>query len=319
MKQFKTIITSAIIAILLSTNLSFAENKVEKLMPSADVVFVNLNLKYPIVQMTLNDDTDFEENDLILSVVSLSKKMVYDLNDLTDLYKSTNEKVLVRFMRDKKQCSQVFTGKDFRGIYLSFTQQFCGTITAVKEDGTFIGLSHNIDGSEVAHSTQVFETAYVHSVKAKLFNSGGLKPHIKENEDGKLNYMGDINKYSEYGVKGKLKQSGFDETKAIEIAKPKKGTAYIYCKSPITNEKKLHEIEIIKVYEDGAKIKVKDKELKEYRGGVIGGMSGSPIIQNNKLVGGIRSSYIYNHKIGFISSIDYMLNPDGSYNEGGSK
>ena len=309
MKNFKTIIITAIIAILLPTNICFSQEKVEKLMPSAEVVFVNLNLKFPIVQSKLSKDSDFEEDDVILSVISLSKKKVYDLNDLTELYKQEDEKVLVRFIRDKKENSQVFTATDFRGIYLSFVQQFCGTITAIKEDGSFVGLSHNIEGSEAAQSTQVYETAYVHSIKAKLFNSGGLKPHIKEGKDGKLNYMGDIEGYSDYGVHGKLKENKFNSNKAMEIGRPKKGTAYIYCKSPITNEKKLHEIEIIKVYKDGAKIKVKDKELKEYRGGVIGGMSGSPIIQDNKLVGGVRSSYIYNHKVGFISNIDYMLNP----------
>ncbi|MDU2686793.1 MAG: SpoIVB peptidase S55 domain-containing protein [Paeniclostridium sordellii] len=309
MKNFKTIIITAIIAILLPTNICFSQEKVEKLMPSAEVVFVNLNLKFPIVQSKLSKDSDFEEDDVILSVISLSKKKVYDLNDLTELYKQEDEKVLVRFIRDKKENSQVFTATDFRGIYLSFVQQFCGTITAIKEDGSFVGLSHNIEGSEAAQSTQVYETAYVHSIKAKLFNSGGLKPHIKEGKDGKLNYMGDIEGYSDYGVHGKLKENKFNSNKAMEIGRPKKGTAYIYCKSPITNEKKLHEIEIVKVYKDGAKIKVKDKELKEYRGGVIGGMSGSPIIQDNKLVGGVRSSYIYNHKVGFISNIDYMLNP----------
>ncbi|CEN74909.1 stage IV sporulation protein B [[Clostridium] sordellii] len=309
MKNFKTIIITAIIAILLPTNICFSQEKVEKLMPSAEVVFVNLNLKFPIVQSKLSKDSDFEEDDIILSVISLSKKKVYDLNDLTELYKQEDEKVLVRFIRDKKENSQVFTATDFRGIYLSFVQQFCGTITAIKEDGSFVGLSHNIEGSEAVQSTQVYETAYVHSIKAKLFNSGGLKPHIKEGKDGKLNYMGDIEGYSDYGVHGKLKENKFNSSKAMEIGRPKKGTAYIYCKSPITNEKKLHEIEIVKVYKDGAKIKVKDKELKEYRGGVIGGMSGSPIIQDNKLVGGVRSSYIYNHKVGFISNIDYMLNP----------
>ncbi|CEN81024.1 MAG: SpoIVB peptidase S55 domain-containing protein [Paeniclostridium sordellii] len=309
MKNFKTIIITAIIAILLPTNICFSQEKVEKLMPSAEVVFVNLNLKFPIVQSKLSKDSDFEEDDVILSAISLSKKKVYDLNDLTELYKQEDEKVLVRFIRDKKENSQVFTATDFRGIYLSFVQQFCGTITAIKEDGSFVGLSHNIEGSEAAQSTQVYETSYVHSIKAKLFNSGGLKPHIKEGKDGKLNYMGDIEGYSDYGVHGKLKENKFNSSKAMEIGRPKKGTAYIYCKSPITNEKKLHEIEIVKVYKDGAKIKVKDKELKEYRGGVIGGMSGSPIIQDNKLVGGVRSSYIYNHKVGFISNIDYMLNP----------
>jgi stage IV sporulation protein B len=304
MRQFKKILSLTAIAILLSTSLGFSQ---EKFMPSAEVVFINQNLKYPIVQMLLNKDTDFKEEDIILSVVSLSKKLRYDLNDLTDLYKSENEKVLVRFIRDKKEYVQAFTGKDFRGIYLSFSQQFYGTITAVKEDGSFVGLSHNIKGSEVASSTQVFETSYIHSIKATLFNSGGLKPHIKENENGKLNYIGYISNYSDYGVAGKLKENSFESKKAIDIAKPEKGTAYIYCKSPITNEKKLHEIEILKVYEDGAKIKVKDKELKKYRGGVIGGMSGSPVIQDGKLVGGIKSSLIFNHKVGYISNIDYML------------
>ena len=315
MRQFKKLISLTAIAILLSTNLCFAQSKAEKLMPSADVVFVNLNLKYPIVQMVLNKDTDFKEEDIILSAISINKKLRYNLNDLTDLYKSENEKVLVRFIRDKKEYSQIFTSKDFRGIYLSFTQQFYGTITAVKEDGSFVGLSHNIKGSEVADSTQVFETTYVHSIKATLFNSGGLKPHIKENEDGKLNYIGDIGKYSDYGVEGKLKENKFEDKKSMDIAKPKKGIAYIYCKSPITNEKKLHQIEILKTYEDGAKIKVKDKELKEYRGGVIGGMSGSPVIQDGKLIGGVRSSLIYNHKIGYISNIDYMLNNEKDKSE----
>lgn len=309
MRQYKQIIITTIVAMLLSTNLIFSQDKVEKLMPCADVVFINLNLQYPVVQMILDDETKFEENDVILYAVSINKKVKYDLNDLTELYKSENEKVLVKFLRNKKEETKILSAKDFRGVYLSFNQQFCGTITAIKEDGSFIGLSHNIGGSEVAESSQVFETSYIHSIKATIFNDGGLKPHIKENKEGKLNYLGDVNRYSDYGVEGKLKDNKFDEKNAIEIGKPKKGIAYIYCKSPITNEKKLHEIEIIKVYKDGAKIKVKDKELKEYRGGVIGGMSGSPVIQNGKLVGGIRSSLIYNHKIGFISNIDYMLNP----------
>lgn len=108
-----------------------------------------------MVDMLVNKDTDFKKNDVILSAISMKKKLKYDLNDLTDLYKSEDEKVLVRFLREGKENVQVFTGKDFRGIYLSFTQQFCGTITAVSEDGSFIGLSHNVDGSEVALSTQV--------------------------------------------------------------------------------------------------------------------------------------------------------------------
>ena len=75
---------------------------------------------------------------------------------------------------------------------------------------------------------------------------------------------------------------------------------YIYCKTPVTNELKLHEIEITKVGKESSQIKIVDENLIKYRGGAVVGMSGSPIIQDNKIVGGLRSIVIKNPTRGYI-------------------
>ncbi len=305
MRHLRIILSTTILTLMFFTNLGFTQDKPEKLMPSGDVVFVNLKMQYPMVQRILDKKTKLELEDIILEVNSMTKKYRYDLNDLSELYKKQGEEVLVTYKRENKVQQEVLTSDDFRSVYLTSVQQFFGTITAIKENGEFIAMSHNIEGGEVASSSEVYDTSYVHSEKATIFKSGGLAPHIK------LDKIGYIKQYGEYGVKGVLNSNSFDEKKSVEIAKPKEGVAYIYCKSPITNEMKMHEIEITKVYKNVSKIKVKDEELKKYRGGVIGGMRGSPVIQDGKIIGGIRSSIIFNHKIGFIANIHAMLSVEG--------
>ena len=75
----------------------------------------------------------------------------------------------------------------------------------------------------------------------------------------------------------------------MEIANPKVGQAHIYCKSPTTNKFRLYDIDIINVEDDISQIQIKDKELLQSYGGALKGMSGSAIIQDGKLVGGVRS------------------------------
>ena len=56
------------------------------------------------------------------------------------------------------------------------------------------------------------------------------------------------------------------------------------------------------------KIKVTDRTLLEKTGGIIQGMSGSPIIQNNKIVGAVTHVIINNPKEGYGIYIEWMLN-----------
>lgn len=54
-------------------------------------------------------------------------------------------------------------------------------------------------------------------------------------------------------------------------------------------------------------IKVVDDKLIDYTGGIVKGMSGAPIIQNNKLIGSLTYVFKHNSKKGYGIFIDEML------------
>lgn len=179
-----------------------------------------------------------------------------------------------------------------------------GTITATNESGEFVGISHSIKMANRAiefNKCEVFETSYVQEIKSYKDRVGSLIANITDKKIGSVYSMG------EYGVKGKYDNFKYSKKKSLEIAEPKKGKAYIYCKTPVTNELKLHEIEITKVGKESSQIKIVDENLIKYRGGAVVGMSGSPIIQDNKIVGGLRSIVIKNPTRGYIANIHSML------------
>ena len=69
----------------------------------------------------------------------------------------------------------------------------------------------------------------------------------------------------------------------------------------------MHEIEIAQVGKYVSQIKVVDKDLLKYRGGIVQGMSGTPVIQDNKIVGGARAVVKSNKRIGVMTNINYMI------------
>ena len=92
----------------------------------------------------------------------------------------------------------------------------------------------------------------------------------------------------------------------------KQGPAYI--RSNISGELKDYAIEIQKVdYNSGHKnksmvIKVTDPELLELTGGIVQGMSGSPIIQDGKLAGAVTHVFVDDSTKGYATFIENMLN-----------
>ncbi|MBQ9012152.1 MAG: hypothetical protein IJ094_00995 [Bacilli bacterium] len=68
MRYLRRIFSTAIVISIVITNLGFVQEKTEKLIPSDDVIFVNMELNYPILQMILNKHTELEVDDVILEV-----------------------------------------------------------------------------------------------------------------------------------------------------------------------------------------------------------------------------------------------------------
>ena len=95
-----------------------------------------------------------------------------------------------------------------------------------------------------------------------------------------------------------------------ENAKP--GNAYIYSTIDGTCPKR-YQMEIVKVDKWNKEhknyvIKVIDKELLEETGGIVQGMSGSPIVQEGKLVGAVTHVFLNDPTRGYGIDIKQMLN-----------
>ena len=127
--------------------------------------------------------------------------------------------------------------------------------------------------------------------------------------------LGQIRKNTVNGLYGELEKSEHltEKKELIEVASKseiKVGKAYIYC--TLNNEVEKFEIEIENVLleSSGNKnmiIKIIDKDLIERTGGIVQGMSGSPIVQEGKLIGAVTHVFLNNPQKGYAVFIENMI------------
>lgn len=130
--------------------------------------------------------------------------------------------------------------------------------------------------------------------------------------------IGSILNNTQFGVFGTLNNLtalNIDTSKKVKVAlrdEIKEGEATILCTFD-NNVSKEYKIEIEKIYRDNdysnksMLIRITDDELLEKTGGIIRGLSGAPIIQNNKFVGAVTNVLVSNPKIGYGIFGDLMI------------
>ena len=197
-------------------------------------------------------------------------------------------------------------------------QHGVGTATFYEPStGMFASLGHGITdidtGDLITISNGELVTTNIVSVqKGEKGKPGELKGSIESSKT-----IGDVSKNTSFGIFGKItnKSNLKISEQEMEVAtreKIKTGKAQIICE--IEDGKKEHyDIEIQKVYTSNNRdnksmlIKVTDKKLLEKTGGIIQGMSGSPIIQNNKFVGAVTHVLVNDPTSGYGVFADIML------------
>ena len=141
--------------------------------------------------------------------------------------------------------------------------------------------------------------------------AGELKGYFERKEQ-----IGAIDKNNDYGIFGYINDFNYKKYPLIEVGSKEdvtSGKAYIYT-SIKGSVPKRYEIEIIKNInqsspnQKGLVIRVTDKELLGTTGGIVQGMSGSPIVQNSKLVGAVTHVFINDPTRGYGIYIDWMIN-----------
>lgn len=256
-------------------------------------------------------------------IVEINGQKVTKTQDVKNLTEITTSFDIV-FVRDgsKKQTEilsekDVLTGKNKLGMWLRDESHGVGTLTFVKDEKYFASLGHPItskDGEILSISGGKVHDCNILGVnKGKIGKAGELKGAFNNKQ-----YIGDIYTNNKFGVYGKfdVMPQALDKNNIVEIANPdeiKPGKAMIYSTINGTTPQ-FYEIEIIKVKnqavdeEKSLVIKVTDKKLLSSTGGIVQGMSGSPILQNDKLVGAVTHVFINDPTRGFGVNVHSMLN-----------
>lgn len=204
------------------------------------------------------------------------------------------------------------------GIWVRDNVQGLGTVTFLTKNSEFGALGHGIHDADtnvllsIADGT-LYKTS-IHSIK-KGENGipGSMEGIIVYNGYNKL---GTIKKNTDAGIYGTIDRIDdlFTEQTPVEVATKndiKKGPATIRCF--IDSDVQEYDIEVTdidysgKEINKGLVIQITDKELLEKTGGIIQGMSGSPILQNGKLIGAVTHVFVQDASKGYGIFIENMM------------
>ncbi len=106
-------------------------------------------------------------------------------------------------------------------------------------------------------------------------------------------------------------KSVYDSRKKLAVSQPEVGGAEIYA-TLNGLEPSMYSVSIVKVDKNDKNnknmvIKITDERLIEIAGGIVQGMSGSPIVQNGKIIGAVTHVFLNDATRGYAIAIDKML------------
>ncbi len=200
------------------------------------------------------------------------------------------------------------------GIFVRDSTAGIGTITFINpETLDFGGLGHGIYDSETGILLPLGRGAVVDVDITKVVKSEKNNPGQLQGLFGSI-IKGELYENCQQGVFGKLNSLPDLSSKAIPVGKRadlKEGKATILTTLSGSDIQE-YDIEIEEIFEKSGTtknflIRVTDKELLKKTGGIVQGMSGSPIIQNGKLVGAVTHVIINDPIHGYGICIENML------------
>lgn len=209
------------------------------------------------------------------------------------------------------------------GLYIRDSAAGVGTLTFYEPQHKVFGaLGHIITDVDTGQPIGVGDGHIVHSSVTSIdkgeSGTPGEKRGIFVDED---RVLGQITRNSDFGVFGNMEKipDNAHTQKALPVALAEQvheGKAKILT---VVDSQKVEEfeIEIVNVMKQkfpatkSMVIKVTDKRLLEKTGGIIQGMSGSPIIQDGKVVGAVTHVFVNDPTQGYGVFLEWMLNEAG--------
>lgn len=257
-------------------------------------------------------------------IVAFNDETVSNKKELVeDLEKLNQPQVILEVLRNGQKIPLSLNPvKDIKGeyklgIWVRDNTQGIGTLTFVDKNGNYGALGHGIsdvDTGELLHidDGNLYQAQIVGIQKGSSGNPGELAGLIQY-ETEKI--IGSIDKNCEQGIYGKITDaSGEINFQQMEVAYKQElevGEASVLC--CVDGKVREFAAEITRIdmnHEDANKsfvIQVTDSELLEITGGIVQGMSGSPVIQNGKFVGAITHVFVQDSTGGYGIFAENML------------
>ena len=249
-------------------------------------------------------------------ITHIDGKKINKAGELTDFISSSQKAIVLSGTRGKRNISWTVTpaedkkdGKRKIGIWIRETVAGIGTVSFYN-DSSFAALGHSISdidtGCDVmADGGNVYKAEIIGIDKGEEGTPGSLRGIFSGSSIGK------ISSNSHCGVFGTA--THLPDTAPVKIASKNEvrpGDAFIRCN--LGGGARNYKAKILRIVSDAdtAKnmiIEITDKELLKKTGGIVQGMSGSPVIQNGKLVGAVTHVFVNDPTRGYGIFIENML------------
>ena len=199
------------------------------------------------------------------------------------------------------------------GILLRDALSGIGTLTFCDpESGRFGALGHSVNDGGTGLPIPLRGGSITDAQIVSVQPGAPGKPGELDGVSDLGSVLGEIERNTDAGIFGSLYE-GLDGQR-LEIGSITAGPATIVS-TVAGRERRSYTVEVNRVYRDAegthAMLSVTDASLLQRTGGIVQGMSGSPILQNGKLVGAVTHVFLSNPTRGYAVSIQDMLRAAG--------
>lgn len=252
-------------------------------------------------------------------LISINNKEIKSINDLQNVMNNlSSEKINITYERDNKRYNTEVTlfkeGNTYKtGLYVKDNIKGVGTLTFIDPETKIFGaLGHEILEKTTKSKFDIDSGVIYYSEVTGIIKSTDGKPGEKNARNDSETIYGSVKENTHKGIFG-IYTDEINENKLYKVAQNNEvyvGPAKILTvtEKDVVSE---YEIKILNVNANADTknilFEVTDQSLLEKTGGIVQGMSGSPIIQNDNIVGAVNYVLVDDTKKGYGIFITNML------------
>lgn len=271
---------------------------------------------YKINNYNILTDTNIKIGD---KITKINNEVVNSVSQMQEVInKQNNNTINVTYLRGNKEYNEkiklFYENNEYKtGLYVRDTIRGVATLTYIDtENKTFGALGHEIIEKTTKSKFDTSDGTIFSSTVTSITKSTNGDPGEKNARSDSSNIYGTVDENTESGIFGTYTNS-LPNSKLYKVASPneiKQGSAKIL--TVISgNEVQEFDINIIRINENSKTknilFEVTDNDLLNKTGGIVQGMSGSPIIQDDKIIGAVNFVLVDSPEKGYGIFITNML------------